>query len=196
MLQHNPDITASVIYGLGWFYLLLFLMNCLWVKRSYNVDKPVRLGGQDVPVAGFWALYTALLGMVSIAHLTGSNSPEQFLIRLPESFKNFVDYYFANPIAFFIGSVTIFLLMIWLRAWWTRPTIAWILLNLALLFLGLSMTDYDFRQIVGKPDNVPIVSMLFIVAFFTWIYFSRSVDNDRRRAEGRPLYEVEKQEKV
>jgi hypothetical protein len=38
--------------------------------------------------------------------------------------------------------------------------------------MGLSLTDYDFRQIVGKPDNVPIVAMLFIVAFFTWIYFS------------------------
>jgi len=196
MLEHNPDITGSVIFGLGWFYLLLFVMNCMWVKRSYDVDKPVNLFGQDVPVAGFWALYTALLGMVSVAHLTGYHSPEQFLIRLPEGFKAFIDANFANPVSFFVGSMTLFILMILLREWWTRPTVAWILLNAAILFLGLSMTDYDFRQIVGKPDNVPIVSMLFIVAFFTWIYFSRSVDNDRRVKEGRPLYEVEKQEKV
>jgi hypothetical protein len=196
MLEHHPDLTPSVIYGLGWFYLLLFLLNCGWVKRSYHVDRPVRLFGQDVPVAGFWALYTALLGMVSIAHLTGADSPEQFLLRMPESFKAFVDANFANPVAFFIGSVVLFVAMIVLREWWTRPTVAWILLNLALLYLGLSMTDYDFRQIVGKPDNVPIVSMLFIVAFFSWIYFARSVDNDRRRAEGRPLYEVEHQQKV
>uniref|UniRef100_A0A7C2JWJ4 Cytochrome b/b6 C-terminal region profile domain-containing protein n=1 Tax=Schlesneria paludicola TaxID=360056 RepID=A0A7C2JWJ4_9PLAN len=196
MLEHNPDITPSVIFGLGWYYLLLFLLNCGWVKRSYDVDRPVRLFGQDVPVAGFWALYTALLGMVSIAHLTGYHSPEQFLLRMPEWFKTFVDANFANPVAFFVGSVALFVLMIWLREWWTRPTAAWILLNLALLFLGLSMTDYDFRQIVGKPDNVPIVSMLFIVGFFSWIYFARSVDNDRRVAEGRPLREVERQQKV
>ena len=62
--------------------------------------------------------------------------------------------------------------------------------------MGLSLTDYDFRQIVGKPDNVPIVAMLFIVAFFTWIYFTRSVDNDRRIAEGRPLFEQEDNEKI
>jgi hypothetical protein len=35
------------------------------------------------------------------------------------------------------------------------------------------------------------VAMLFIVAFFTWIYFRRSVDNDRRIAQGRPLFENE-----
>jgi len=58
------------------------------------------------------------------------------------------------------------------------------------------MSDWDFRQIVGKPDNVPIVAMLFIVAFFTWIYFRRATDNDRRIEEGRPLYEQEDNEKV
>jgi hypothetical protein len=196
MLEHNPDLTASVIFGLGWLYLLLFLMNCGWVYRSYHVDGSVRLFGQGVPVASFWALYAALLGMVSIAHLAPQQTPEAFLIRMPEWFKMFVDYWFANPVAFFIGSVAIFLLMVWLREWWTRPTVAWILLNLSLLFLALSMTDYDFRQIVGKPDNVPIVSMLFIVGFFSWIYFKRSVDNDRRRVEGRPLFEQEKNEKI
>ena len=50
--------------------------------------------------------------------------------------------------------------------------------------MALSMTDYDFRQIVGKPDNVPIVSMLFIVGFFTWLYFKRAVENDERIAQG------------
>src|SRR5882672_9810773 len=65
-----------------------------------------------------------------------------------------------------------------------------------ILVMALSMTDYDFRQIVGKPDNVPIVSMLFIVAFFTWLYFKRAVDNDQRIAAGKPLFEQEDNEKV
>ena len=86
--------------------------------------------------------------------------------------------------------------MIVLRRWWTTPTAGWILLNLSLLFLALSVTDYDFRQIVGKPDNVPIVAMLYIVGFFTWLYFKKSVDNDDRRAAGRPLFEQENSEKV
>ncbi len=58
------------------------------------------------------------------------------------------------------------------------------------------MTDYDFRQIVGKPDNVPIVAMLFIVGFFTWLYFRRAVDNDERIAAGRPLSSRKSNEKV
>lgn len=196
MLEHHPDLTASVIYGLGWVYLLLFVMNSAWVVRSYLHDGAFRFAGQDVPIAGAWAIYTSMLGMVSVAHLTGYHNPQSFLLRLPEWFKNLVDGNFDNPVAFFVGSMAVFLAMIWLRSWWTKPTVAWSLLNVALLFLALSMTDYDFRQIVGKPDNVPIVAMLFIVAFFTWIYFSRAVDNDRRRAEGRPLFEQEKNEKV
>ena len=70
------------------------------------------------------------------------------------------------------------------------------LLNIVLLFMTLSLTDYNFRQIVGKPDNVPIVSMLFIVGFFTWLYFKRAVDNDERIEQGRPVFESEKNEKV
>src|SRR5258708_13953591 len=38
--------------------------------------------------------------------------------------------------------------------------------------------------------------MLFIVAFFTWLYFKRAVDNDQRIAAGRPLFEQEDNEKV
>ena len=67
-LPHNPDMTSSVIFGLGWVYLLLFVMNALWVRRSYAVDGNVRLTlggllgkGQDIPVASFWALYAAML---------------------------------------------------------------------------------------------------------------------------------------
>jgi len=51
-----------------------------------------------------------------------------------------------------------------------------VVVEFSILFLALSITDYDFRQIVGKPDNVPIVAMLYIVGFFTWLYFKKSVE--------------------
>lgn len=70
------------------------------------------------------------------------------------------------------------------------------MLNIGLLFLTLSMADYDFRQIVGKPDNVPIVAMLFIVGFFTWLFLARANDNDKRISEGRPTREAEGNQKV
>jgi hypothetical protein len=38
--------------------------------------------------------------------------------------------------------------------------------------------------------------MLFIVAFFTWLAFTRAVDNDQRIADGRPLFEQENNDKI
>ncbi|MCA9038139.1 MAG: hypothetical protein KDA91_23600 [Planctomycetaceae bacterium] len=193
MLNHFPDVTSSVLTGLGWYYLVLFAMNLLWTIRSYKTDGEYSNG---VPRATVWAVLSSILLMLSAAHFSSAGSPDTFLIRLPSFFKDFVDANFSNPVIYFVLSIVAFGLMIALREWWTRPTVAWVGLNLSLLFMGLSLTDYDFRQIVGKPDNVPIVAMLFIVAFFTWIYFRRSVDNDRRIAEGRPLFEQEDNEKV
>jgi hypothetical protein len=196
-LTHNPDLTSSVIYGLGWVYLLMFLMNAVWVKRSYAIDGNCQLSlggilgkGQQIPYATFWAVYAGILLMVAITHLTGWKNPQQFSLLMPEILKEPINRA-SNPVAFFVGSTAIYVLMIVLRRWWTTPTAGWILLNLSLLFLALSVTDYDFRQIVGKPDNVPIVAMLYIVGFFTWLYFKKSVDNDDRRAAGRPLFEQE-----
>ncbi len=201
-LQHNPDLTASVVYGLGWVYLLLFVMNAAWVRRSYAVDGNFRLNlggllgkGQEVPIASLWAIYCALLLMVGITHLTGSDNPQSFLLRMPEILKAPINAG-SNPVAFFVGSTAVFIAMIVFRSVWTTMTAGWILLNLSLLFMTLSITDYDFRQIVGKPDNVPIVAMLYIVGFFTWLYFRKSVENDNRRAAGRPLVEQDKNEKV
>src|SRR5690349_6712382 len=58
-------------------------------------------------------------------------------------------------------------------------------------FLGISMIDPNFRLIVTKPDNVPIVGMLFLVPFFTWFALREAVRNDKRIAEGKPLLEQE-----
>jgi Cytochrome b(C-terminal)/b6/petD len=201
-LVHNPNLTSSVIFGLGWVYLFLFLINAAWVRRSYSVDGTCRLSlfgllgkGQEVPIAGFWALYCAMLLMISITHLTGSENAQSFLLRMPEILKAPINWA-SNPVAFFVGSTSLFIAMIVFRSYWTTPTAGWVLLNLSLLFMALSITDYDFRQIVGKPDNVPIVSMLYIVGFFTWLYFRKAVENDNRRAAGKPLVEQEKNEKV
>src|SRR6185503_5901817 len=57
------------------------------------------------------------------------------------------------------------------------------------LFLILSILDANFRLIVTKPDNVPIVGMLFLVPFFTWYSMREAVTNDKRTEEGKPLVE-------
>ena len=169
-MEPHPDLTSSVLTGLGWYYLIMCIMNLLWTIRSFKVDGEVPrsfplIGG--IPVAAIWAVVTALLMMVSTAHFSGTRSPDTFLIRLPNWFKDGFDSFTADPVVFFALSIIGFALMILLRRLWIKDTVAWLLLNGSLLFMGLSMTDWDFRQIVGKPDNVPIVGMLFILGFLT-----------------------------
>ncbi|MFO1021453.1 MAG: hypothetical protein U0903_12265 [Planctomycetales bacterium] len=189
MLTHNPDLTSSVIFGLGWLYFILACMNLAWTV-GWLKKYPKRINS-----AGMWLFYSCLLFLFAFAHFTGTSRPETFAIRMPVAVKDFINLG-ADPVTYFTLSTILFIAMLWLRKWWTQPLVAWVMLNFAILFLALSMTDYDFRQIVGKPDNVPIVSMLFIVSFFTWIAFKRAVDNDERRAAGRPLFEEEKNEKI
>ena len=197
-MDAHPDLTKSVIFGLGWYYLLMFGLNAWWTFRSYKQDGS--FGKKRIPYASAWASYTAILLLMALVHLASglasSGNASSFTLRMPLFFKNFADATFADPTVYFVISVVLYGLLIWWRKFLIKPTVAWILLNLSLIFMGLSLTDYDFRQIVGKPDNVPIVAMLFIVAFFTWVAFSRAVDNDQRIAEGRPLFEQENNEKV
>jgi hypothetical protein len=74
--------------------------------------------------------------------------------------------------------------------------VAWTIWNLMLLFLGLSMPDPNFFSIVAKPDNVPIVALVFLLAFFTWLATYRAVENDCRMEDGLPPVEKIDDEKV
>ena len=43
----------------------------------------------------------------------------------------------------------------------------------------------NFWAIVSVPDNIPIVFMLVLVGYFTWLSFTEARKNDRLIAEGR-----------
>ena len=184
----HPDLTSSVIRGLGWLYLALCGMNLVWV--AYLVKSKASLRSISI-----WSVFCTFLALIGAVHITKFAEPQNFPFFMPEFVKTQIDG-LANPVIFFAISTVLFIAMIMFREWWTQPTVAWVLLNLSILFIALSLTDYDFRQIVGKPDNVPIVAMLYIVGFFTWLYFYKAVENDRRIAAGRPLLEQEDNEKV
>ena len=50
------------------------------------------------------------------------------------------------------------------------------------LFFVFGLFDPNFRLIVTKPDNVPIVGLIFLLVFFTWYSMREAVLNDRRIA--------------
>jgi len=43
----------------------------------------------------------------------------------------------------------------------------------------------NFLEIVTKPDNIPIVAMLILVIFFTWLGLHEAFKNDKLIEEGR-----------
>jgi hypothetical protein len=82
-----------------------------------------------------------------------------------------------------------FVLLLVFRKPLTHPVTAILILNLSLLAFGWSLTNYDFRSIVAKEDNVPIVMMIATVGFFTWVGLRRAVVNDDLITEGKPPLE-------
>lgn len=63
------------------------------------------------------------------------------------------------------------------------------LLLVMTLFLLFGMTDPDFRLIVLKPDNVPIVAMLYLIPFFVWLSMKQAMLNDRLIEDGEKVAE-------
>lgn len=71
------------------------------------------------------------------------------------------------------------------------------LFSMMLVLFGFGLTDPNFRLIVAKPDNVPIVALLFLVVFFLWLAMSQAKENDLRIAKGeKPNEFADSKEKV
>lgn len=67
----------------------------------------------------------------------------------------------------------------------------------AIAFFGLSMLDGDFFLIASKGDNVPIVGMIYLLGFFTWVALRKAYLNDRQiLAGGIPFEKTESDEKL
>jgi uncharacterized membrane protein len=44
---------------------------------------------------------------------------------------------------------------------------------------------WQFIEILVKPDNIPIVFMMVLVLFFTWLGFKQALRHDRLAEQGR-----------
>ena len=70
------------------------------------------------------------------------------------------------------------------------------LLVLFLSFFLFGLTDPNFRLIVTKADNVPIVGLIFLVTFFLWFSMKQALENDRRMADGKKPIEADDKDPV
>ena len=64
------------------------------------------------------------------------------------------------------------------------------------IFFVFGIFDPNFRLIMTKPDNVPIVGLIFLLVFFVWYSVREAVLNDRRIAAGRGPIEKEESDRV
>jgi hypothetical protein len=102
--------------------------------------------------------------------------------------KHFVNI-LAYPYFSFTLSLIAFGLMLWSKSLWTKRG-GLILLAVGVAFFVLSLLDPNFYLIVAKPDNVPIVMMVFLVGFFVWLAMAKATANDTRIAAGQPTFEA------
>jgi hypothetical protein len=96
----------------------------------------------------------------------------------------------ANPTVYFILTVVLLAMYLYFRKFLTKPSVAIGFLIASVAFLVFSLFDPNFREIVTKPDNVPIVIMLGLVLYTTWLSLRRAVVNDDLLKRGEPNLEA------
>jgi hypothetical protein len=181
------------------YYLALAAMNGIAAYYMWQKAEPVtffraRLPGVVVSFTNALLWTIVAIGYVILASLAaGANLSS--MPQFPQAFRDFVNQS-TGPVIYSVGTTLVLVVLFIFRAWFVKPTVAWTIWNLMLLFLGLSMPDPNFYAIVAKPDNVPIVALVFLLAFFTWLATYRAVENDRRKDEGLPPVEKLDNEKV
>ena len=112
-----------------------------------------------------------------------------------ELLKTFINTIAAPEWFVSLSIVLFFTALFWEKLWTPKPAL-YVLGGLVAFFL-ISLLDANFRSIVTKPDNVPIVAMLFLVGYFIWLSLSQGYENDRRIARGeKPMEASEPVSKV
>ena len=137
------------------------------------------------------------LFFVILAPIAFSGNPEWMKwISVPEALKVQIDKNISKAAVYTLGTLAVLVVMFVARRFFAHPLVAWLMLIGSLLFMGMSMTDPEFAAIVTKPDNVPIVGMVYLLGYFTWLATWKAIKNDDRIAQGLEPLESLDQEKV
>lgn len=189
-MYEADHLEATTQTGLAIYYFVLVLLNLGFAIYQFRVLRNML---QTV-------IWTAVAGLF-LVHMA-AYWPLRLGWQLSESFCEWTTDIMgmyngqAGPILYTVGSVVAFVAFLYWRQFFTRPLVAWTILNLGLWASGWSMTNESFRSIVTKPDNVPITILIVTVAFFTWLAFWLAVRNDERMARGEPPLEKLEDDKV
>jgi Cytochrome b(C-terminal)/b6/petD len=177
-------LPVSAQNGLVGFYFLAAMLNFGFALYYWRAVQPMRL---DRVLT--WTIVGGVFLLHSLIYLTGHGP------SIPRFLTDAVNYT-TNPVTYTMLSIVGFILLLVFRRFFVQPTVALAVLNLTLITGGWSFTNEYFRAIVTKPDNVPIILLIYAVGFFTWLGLNRAVQNDDRMARGEPVLEKLDDEKV
>ncbi len=102
----------------------------------------------------------------------------------------------TRPELFFAIAVALLFLVLWQREKIVSSTVGYLVLGFLGVFFVFGTFDPNFRLIVTKPDNVPIVGLIFLLVFFVWFSIREGVLNDRRIAVGQGPIEKAESDRV
>lgn len=112
-----------------------------------------------------------------------------------DAIKGFINL-FSDPRLFFVLSVTALVVIVWKREVFAKNAVGYGLMGFLTVFFAFGLFDENFVLIIAKPDNVPIVGLIFLVIFFTWYSVREGVLNDRRIDAGDDPIEKEESDRV
>ncbi|MCX7430939.1 MAG: hypothetical protein NTY17_08055 [Planctomycetia bacterium] len=184
-MHSNGFFLKDVAGFLGGYYAFIAIMNgvaslILWRRKN-------QLGWAFV-----WAAVAGVMLILASLALSGSAT---LVPSLPLAARKLVNA-LSGPVLYTLGTTALLTVLFVFRKFFVKPMVAWTVLNALLILMGLSMADENFASIVMKPDNVPIVGLVFMLAFFTWVATSQAVVNDERIKQGLPPMEKLNDEKV
>ena len=107
-----------------------------------------------------------------------------------ELIKSAIDWLF-DPIRYFVGSTILLAAVFYWRKFFSRNIIMVVFFSVFTAFLLWAPSDPDFRKIITKADNIPIIILISTVIYFTWLALRQGVMNDERRKAGKPIVDDE-----
>lgn len=181
-MHDSHALSGSLQTGIGLFYFLVALMNFGFAAyQHYEVKNKI----QSI----VWGIVGGVFLLHAGAYLLHVGWP------IFPWLQHFVDWV-MNPVSYFLIAVAVFSLALYFRRIATDPVVAWSVMSFTLWFSGLAMTNNNFKDIITKPDNVPIVMLISSVGFTTWLGLRKAVINDDRLDQGLPPLEKGGEDKV
>ncbi|MCX7402819.1 MAG: hypothetical protein NTY87_06895 [Planctomycetia bacterium] len=184
--MHSNGLFLKDVAGfLGLYYTGLAIMNAIAAIVFWQKTK-------QPGWAAVWSVFSVVMLVLASLALAGT---AELVPSLPMSARKLVNT-LSGPVLYTLGTTALLTVLFIFRKFFVQPMVAWTILNGMLLVMGLSMADENFSSIVMKADNVPIVGLVFLLAFFTWLATSQAVVNDERIKQGLPPMEKLADEKV